>query len=321
MKLLYEIGVKSPVELSYAKITLKNLLRKNHKKEDESFLEHTLMELGVNLYKHANGGKIWIIETNGKIGIVALDKGSGIENITWALKQGTSTIKNSLGVGLYSLTQNSEYSFHICSFTKNSSSFHGTVALLLPKDKKLHKTLFSLSFTKSGNGDFFAQKGRLYFFGDVAGHGLMAEKWAKIIIKNFYETTISCFVVDSFYRQIHQKIQNEDGRGFVGALIEENQQIWNLCGIGNVTIFKNDLKDVTIYRFQDGVVGEAIRNIETKKIFRSNSKLIVTTDGIDDRSAYEILKKMPYDTDIRVTAISLIWFAGLNDDRSVLILK
>ena len=37
MRLLCDIGVKSPIELSYAKTTLKNLLRKNHKKEDESF--------------------------------------------------------------------------------------------------------------------------------------------------------------------------------------------------------------------------------------------------------------------------------------------
>jgi len=185
----------------------------------------------------------------------------------------------------------------------------------------LQKTFFSLSFTKGGNGDFFAQKGHLYFFGDVAGHGIRAEKWAKKIIKNFYETTISCLIVDTFYKQIHQKIQNEEGRGFVGTLIEENQQIWHLCGIGNITLFKKDLKGVTICRFQDGVVGKVIRNIETKKVFRSNSKLIATTDGIDNSSAYEILKNMAFDTDIRVIAISLTWFAGLNDDRSVLILK
>ncbi len=317
MKCLDRIRVTDSVKLVYAKTTLKNHC-KHINAADLSFLEYALMELGVNLYKHTGGGEIWFLEIEGELALAALDHGQGIADPGWAMERGNSSVKNSLGLGLATLNDHPAYRFELFTLTK--PHLHGTIALLKPKrsDQTLH--YLSLPYSMAGSGDFLAQKGKLMLFGDVAGHGSKAQQWATEIANFFYNHTISCITVDDFFQRLHHFLHQHHGRGVVLSLIQQNRKMWQLCGVGNVTVFYQTDEGCTMHHFCEGVIGTMPRKASLMDFDRIKGRLILTTDGIETRGALELFGLFDLQTDADLAALSLCWFAGTHDDQSVLIL-
>lgn len=320
MKRLERIIISNNYELLFAKRTLKNLSTR-YKINDYTFLEFALMELGTNLFKHSSGGEVWILENNKTIGLAVLDRGNGIKDIQKALTKGNSRLANSLGLGLYSVSSNLNYSFNIFSQTKEHSDFSGTVATLFDINNDTDRIFFSLSYLDMEySGDFYLSKGRYGFFGDIAGHGKKAYDNLPKINDFFDKTTISCLTMDNFFANLHSQIIQCDGRSLVGCVFEDSKEAWNFCGVGNIALFELNIaeKKIHLNYFADGIIGEAYRKHKSMTIVRSNKCAILATDGIGLKRAYRIIDAL-IASDKRHLAIILAWFARENDDASLMI--
>jgi len=302
MRLVKKYIIKRDGDLIFAKRDLKNFI--NNKLDTFQF---ALMELGTNILKYPKKGEIWIIEEKGRFGLAALDRGCGIKDINWALKKGTTTFKNgdSLGLGLYQLSQGLDLKFNIFS------SKDGTVVLV---DDFIREELiyFSLPMIESSiyNGDFFAKKKKFFIFGDSAGHGKKAALVAKKIKEIFFSTTISCFFVEDFFKIVDAKLKKENLRGAVFCLIEKIDRYILLCGVGDIGFLHNN----HYYTFNKGVVGEYYSSV---KKFEFRGDIVVFTDGVDEI----FLKKYRKDVkDNYLMVLIGVYFSKRGDDRSILII-
>ena len=303
MKIEKRYLIKEKKDLIFAKLDLKNYLKDFI---DIDFFIFALMELGTNLYKHTDGGEIWILKEGEKRAIASLDKGKGIKNINWALEKGTTTYKGSMGIGLYQLSRNDKYKFEI--FSKENV---GTIILL--HDFNLKEVYLSESYYNNDiNGDFFAKKGHFFLFGDASGHGIKAYKSAEFVKKIFLNTLFSCSFIEDFFREIDKKIKEKSLRGAVLSIIEVTKSRFKICGVGNISmIYHNEL-----ITQKDGVIGVVFSNA-SKYEFSRNDRLIIFSDGI----LFENIKNFLYIKSDYLLALCSIFYSPVLDDKSILILR
>ena len=299
--------ITNDYELIFAKNDLKNFF-KHHTFKDKSFFLFALMEFGTNILKYAKKGEIWLLREEDDFILAALDKGEGIEDLEWALKKGTSS-KNTLGLGLYQLAHNESYIFEIFSSTKE---IKGTIALIRPKKNKKVVRLIRNYLDLPYGGDFILKKGKYIILGDVSGHGKKAFLTASEIQKFFINNSFSCILVDDFLRELDKKIKNEGLRGLVVSILEITKFGVNICGTGSNKVFiKND--QVEMISFKDGIVGEVFSSTSKYQI-KTFGQIFMTSDGIDEKIMYNILKKSK---SLYLSIIGGIYFSDENDDKTI----
>lgn len=308
MKIVETVKITSTTDLIYIKITLKNYL-KRYKVKNLDILILGVMEIGTNILKHAKDGEIWILDEDGYLAIVGLDCGDGIKNISWAIQKGTSSLSDSLGVGLYALHTNKLYNFEIFSITKEDSSRSGTIVGLFNKSGDIY---LNLPLYAPYSGDFYLQKEKYAFFGDIAGHGITAYKSLKTIENLFLKTSFVCSNIEPFFQTLNLALKEK--RGCVGAILYEDNEFYTICGVGNLSIFYKNEK-IKSLNLSNGVVGEVFSKTKTLKL-KKNAILIITSDGIEEKLIFEFLK---LNISTYMMAFCAVWFCGVNDDRSILI--
>ncbi|MBN2869468.1 MAG: hypothetical protein JXK04_00770 [Campylobacterales bacterium] len=323
MNRIADCPVSNPIELLYAKTMLKNCL-KSYPSADPAFLEFALMELGNNLLKHAGKGRLWLILSGQSLGIASIDDGPGIIDIPKAMSQGHTTLEHSLGIGLYSLSAHAGYRMGILSFSpRQGTRFTGTI-LTLVESSSIDPELTALSlplYNAPFNGDFIVRRGKHLFIADVSGHGKKAFESAQEAISFFMDAHLSCPDALPFFKELHDHIQRLGSRSLVGCIIELAQNRWYACGVGNVLAVMFAEGRTHSRTFAPGIVGEAIEELSNFSFERTGTnRLAVFTDGIDPRSATEVLANstgIPAETIV----VALTHFAGTSDDQTALILS
>ncbi len=322
MKIIEQIDIKNRSDMIYAKTVLKNILKHQRKKYDESFLIFALMELSTNLIKHADGGEIWILKSDNEILIASLDYGKGIKDISWATKKGVTSLNNSLGLGLYQLKNSDYYTIDIFSLSKKE--FHGTIVLLKPRDFK--KSIISLQQNYIGehiSGDMFAKKGKFLILADGSGHGKKANQTVQFIKSFFYNNSFSCLLIDEFFQKLHNQIKEKMLRGAVMAIFEVTKNSVQICSVGNISIWYKKGKNYFSIKQKNGIIGEVFSSIAKEKIELSKeTKILATTDGLDINKIEKILSIVPQNISSELLALTLIHFASVkSDDKSVIIIQ
>jgi len=307
MRLEKKYKISTDYELIFAKNDLKNFL-KHQKHEDGNFFLFALMEFGTNILKYSQKGEIWLLSEDDDFILAALDKGGGIEDIEWALKKGTSS-KNTLGLGLYQLSQNEKYKLEI--FTCREK-LKGTVALIRPKKEKRMIYLVQNYLDLPYGGDFVLKKGKYVILGDVSGHGKKAFLSAEIIKEFFMKHAFSCIFIDDFLKKLDIKIKKEKIRSLVISILELTRFGVNICGVGTNKLFvKNE--NIKILTLKDGIIGQVFSSTSKYQI-QEFEQIFMTSDGIDVKIMYNILNKSK---SLYLSVIAGIYFSKDGDDKAI----
>jgi len=307
MKIVKKYKISKEAELIFAKHDSKKILKKYE------FSEHynlALMELGTNLYKHAGSGEIWIIEDENDLLIASVDEGKGIENLNWALRKGSTSLNNSLGLGLYSLRQIKGFEFEV--FSKKD---FGSIFLFKKQRKKDSLFLQSSFYDDVVSGDFIYKKDKFLVIGDVSGHGIKAYKSAQKIQEFLKKELINCQLIDDMINNLHLYIKQNRLRSVVLSVIKNSKKV-EICGVGNIDIFVKDLK-ISQYSQAKGMIGEVFHKVSKYNFERENNIIILKTDGISDKIVKMFLEK---NYSKEMIAIGAIFYSKRNDDKTILIL-
>jgi len=315
MEILEKIEIKNKSDLIFLKHTLRNY---EYLTPDISFYSFALMELGTNLLKHtSNGGYFYFLQKDKQLIIASLDYSNGIKDISWAIQKGHSSLKDSLGIGLYKLSTNKDYHFEIFSLEKE-----GTITLLYPKNLNDSIIYFSEPYlNKKNNGDFFSQKGKFFLFGDASGHTIKAKKTADYITKHFFNNRLSCIMIDEFFSEISCIIKQANMRSAVFCIIEKIKNSINICGVGNIDIWHLNYNSHKYHSLKNGIVGEVYSDITNLHLnLEIKDKLVLSTDGIRKNKLHFLEKLYRYSN--IMGGLAMVHFAGdAMDDKSVLIIR
>ncbi len=312
MKILKKYKIKTKSDLIFARTDLKNFFKDKNFIFKEFFLL-AVMELGTNILKYAITGEMWLIEWEDSFALAALDKGKGIKDIKWAKEKGTST-GGSLGLGLYQLSQSESFMLDIFSFQKDPK---GTVVLLRPKKGSNKFYLIDNYLDLPYGGDFVFSKGKFLIVGDVSGHGKIANRTAQKIKEFFLNVTFSCVLIDDTLKELHEFLLHNNLRSVVLSVVEITKSSVSLCGVGNLNVFVKNSEGLKYLTFKEGVVGEAFSS-SSKFTFKEYSQIFITSDGINQKLMYNILNKTD---DFYLSVIAGIYFAGVDDDKTILGVK
>jgi hypothetical protein len=321
MKRVEKISIKNNADIIYAKTVLRNYLKKRAIDATSSFLIFALMELSTNLLKHAKGGEIWILELKEEILLSALDFGPGIENVAWAMENGTSRLPNSLGIGLYQINKDERYHVEIASFCKKN--LHGTIVLVKPKALKV--PIVCLNDTYIGelvSGDICAKKGRFLLLVDAAGHGRKAAKSAQVITEYFYNTPFSSLLADEYLEKIHTFLKEKRLRGAAVTIFEILQHKVFAYGIGNISFWHQEDHSYNFVSQKDGILGDFF-HVSDKQCFilKPNHNFIAATDGIDATKMNKVLSLIRGGFSPPLIALIAIHFASVAyDDKTVIVM-
>ena len=312
MKILKKYKINNKSDLIFTRTDLKNFF-KNSKFLYKEFFLLCVMELGTNILKYATSGEIWFLEIDDSFGLAALDGGKGIKSINWAKQKGNST-GGSLGLGLYQLSQSEEFVLDIFTSEKEPN---GTAVVLRPKKENKICYLVDNFLDLSYGGDFVFRKGKFLVIGDVSGHGRIANKAADKIKEFFLNTTFSCLLIDEVLQKLHNYLLKNNLRSVVLSVVEVTKSNISLCGVGNLSVFVKDFEGIKYLTFKEGVIGEAFSS-SSKFNFREYSQIFITSDGINQKLMYNILNKT---NNLYLSIIAGIYFAGVNDDKTILGVK
>jgi anti-sigma regulatory factor (Ser/Thr protein kinase) len=321
--------------VSYVKREIHNLVKEYFTEQRTGEIDIVISELTSNIIKHAGRGELlYRLTTNEEkrsFEVLAIDSGPGIKDIGAMMKDGTST-SNTLGQGLGAISR-------LCSFYQiYSRSSFGTIVYckISPEaydddqfgEKHFHAD--ALSVCKPGEtfcGDGYSivkSPTRLnIFLGDGLGHGPHAHEASQTAVQSFVRHNGRQLSPPDLLRTIHVDVKKT--RGLVGsvALINTNEKLIRLCGVGNITtriyngiILKN-------YMSYNGILGMNVpntMNVQEHPMERYQT-IIMFSDGIKNRwdiaSYPNLLKCHP----LLIAAVIYKDQARGTDDMSVLVAR
>ncbi len=249
-------------------------------------------EIAHNAIRHGKGGRAEIFELNsGKmIRVIISDSGPGIQNIELASREGYTTVKTSLGLGLIGAQR------LVDNFTIKSVIEQGTT-VVLEKYRPLHKDTVDYGLVSipdnnyNYNGDQYVLKeydGDSILMGviDGPGQGYDAHSIAQ---------TCKQFVENNYRKPLPELLT-----ALNTLMKESNDEVGITCSLARITPGKFSylgLGDTHAYLFiddkpiqhltnQQGRIGY-VRNVKTNKTEHSfNAKLtvIICSDGIKSMS-------------------------------------
>ncbi|MDF2437798.1 MAG: hypothetical protein K0Q95_2174 [Bacteroidota bacterium] len=293
-----------------------------------------IAELTSNLIKHTpHGGEIIYRITglpyNKVFEVFSLDNGFGENDIQRMLKDGLSSA-NTLGHGLGAIQRLSDH------FQIYSMKGWGTVAfaqkyMVSPSLKPSAKTpviVRAIQENIPGEdvcGDGYAvihkENETQIFLGDGLGHGLEANIAVKMAIEAFRSCTEKRPA--DILRFIHEKVKKSRGLVAAIAILNHQEKVWTLCGVGNIMTRVYTGLEYKNYMAHNGILGLNVSHTLTNCEIPAErfQTLIMCSDGIktkwDINKYVSILK---YDPAILAASIFKD-NARRTDDMSILAAK
>ena len=282
-------------------------------------------EVSRNVLIHAGGGQVIVTGFRNPVGplarIVALDKGTGIQNVAQAMDDGYSTA-GSMGAGLGAMKR-------LATRFEVFTGSGGTVVLLevgsTDPQNKVEVAGMALPYPGErvcgDNWCFDQQADRtIAVIADGLGHGLGAADAAKEAIESF-RGHASLGPAD-ILRYMHDALKKT--RGAVAGLVEilPAQRRLTFAGIGNVSaslIGENTSQSLVSHNGTLGVTAPRIQEFQAE--WNPNSVFVMHSDGLHtkwDLSSYAgLLRRHP----ALICGTLMRDFRRQRDDASILVLK
>jgi len=290
-------------------------------------------ELTSNLIKYAKGGELLyranIEEDHNIIEIYCLDKGIGFENLSKIMNDGYSS-SNTLGHGLGSIKRLSNdfqiYSMknwgcvqyvkicdkpEFCSSPFQGGLNHAAIAVNYPGEK----------FCGDGYHIKSLKKGFQIFLGDGLGHGENANEAVQLAIKAFKQSIE--WEPSEILRDIHSKVKKSRGLVATVASVEYSSEVWNICGIGNISTRIYDGLENKTYTPYNGIIGHNIpRTLNSTSVpYKKHQIIVMHSDGLRTRwNLNEMTSLIKQPSGIIASAIYKENIRG-TDDASILVGK
>ncbi len=282
-------------------------------------LDIVVAELLSNLVKHAHQGELLVRPVGSRWGavpvpgleLIALDNGPGMADPARMLQDGVSTTQT-LGQGLGAINRLSDL-FQLYSvvdwgtivlcriFTEKQPLFIpaptteiGTVVLPKPGE------------TACGDGYAVVETAAhvKLFLGDGLGHGPLAETAVQRAVGAFRQS--DALSPAALLTDIHKAVKGT--RGLVGTVVvyDRAARIWQLCGVGNVSVRISHALGSTGYASHNGIIGSNIpsRLVDQSIAADAGEHVILYSDGLNNRwdiNSYTSLFK--YDPSVLVAAL------------------
>ena len=249
-------------------------------------------ELATNLLKHASRGEIVVrpIVKHGIAGVelLALDKGSGIANVSESLRDGYSTA-GTAGTGLGAIARLA------AEFDIQSQPDKGTAVMARlwggkisePSEDRIAIGAICKPMpgeTRCGDGwgcELLADRCILVLV-DGLGHGMGAAAAAELAVASVHQHRAKAPA--AIVQYAHDALRATRGAALAVAEVDLTQQSLRFCGIGNIsaTILSGDsLRHLVSY---NGTAGHQARKIvEFTYPWSANALLIMHSDGLMTR--------------------------------------
>jgi anti-sigma regulatory factor (Ser/Thr protein kinase) len=246
-------------------------------------------EMATNLVKHAGKGHILLQrilqERAGGLRLMSVDKGPGIEDVTRALADGTSSA-GSMGAGLGAIQRLSD------SFDLYSIPGSGTVVsaeFWHEKDKKASAVPLEIGVvsepirTETVCGDGWGVRGTgntaLLMVVDGLGHGVLAAEAAREaerVLSGAKQDSISEIVQD-----MHGALRKTRGAALAIAKIQFEKRLLSFAGVGNVSASIVAMGSSRSIASHNGTVGHQMSRVQEFTVpWNSDSILVMHSDGL-----------------------------------------
>lgn len=287
-----------------------------------------ITEAATNIVKHAGFGQILLraLEEGGLAGIevIALDKGPGIENLDWHIKDGNSTA-GTYGIGLGTLNRLSQ------AFDIYTAPGKGTVLWMIiwNVDQKPAPGAWQVGAVcvpikgEEVSGDSWAMAAHeqrvTLIVADGLGHGPDAAIAANAAVTLHDIAAQSPTII---LQRAHVALQGTRGAAVGVSHINKDSSTLSFAGIGNIAVCIVREQGNRHLISHNGIVGSNMRKVqEFSESWGSDSLLVAHSDGISTRwdlSSYpQLLDCHP----AIIAAVIYRDFARGRDDSTVVVLR
>jgi anti-sigma regulatory factor (Ser/Thr protein kinase) len=253
-------------------------------------------ELGNNLVRHAQGGRLFLSSRSGRseVEVIAVDEGPGIADIDRCLGDGYST-GGTPGTGLGAVRRLAR------DFDIHSAVPEGTivVARLRPAGQPDDTgdicvggvALAAPGETVCGDAWAFAQEGRraALLVADGLGHGPDAAEASQAAVAVFQLAPLAA--PRQQIERLHARLRSTRGAALSLMLLDDEAGTIRVSGAGNIFArVLSGIEDRTLLS-QHGTVGVTIRTPEEIQVaWPAHALLVACSDGIETRWKPELLR-------------------------------
>lgn len=250
-------------------------------------LNLAVSEIAQNAWRHASGGIVEVHALkNGKlIRIIVSDKGNGIGNIEMAMREGFSTIRTSLGIGLEAAQRLTD-KFEIQSEVGKGTTITMEKYLPMTTDQVEYGVVCIPDEDYNFNGDEFLIKefdGDKILLAAIDGIGQGYNAYAmSVLIKNFLQENYSQ-PLETLLQSCDFLLKESEltgGAALSLAIVEPTQLTY--LGVGDThSYLHHGGKSTKLFNFEGRVGDYQLANIKaTKYPIEATSVLVMCTDGI-----------------------------------------
>ena len=251
-------------------------------------------EIGRNAIRHAGGGECSLeIKKGGRIlAITISDNGRGIKNLDQAMREGFSTIKTSLGLGLEVAERNVDH-FHITSDPSDGTSVYMEKYRPISQDTVDYGLVSIADANYNFNGDQYVLKeydGDTVLIGLIDGPGQGYDAYALAIsCKTFIEKNYR-LSLDKLMGSLHSLMdESNDEVGITASLCRISPNKIQYKGVGDTHAYILRRDEFTSLPNQGGRLGQLhkFRNGVSEYSFDHQVNIILCTDGLSVISPFD----------------------------------
>lgn len=297
---------------------------------DAGRLALVVTELGTNLQRHAQGGRLLIAARpqQGEVEVIGIDDGPGIPDLALAMQDGHSS-GSTPGTGLGAVSRLAD------DFDIHSSMPGGTVSVARVRAKRPANEVPPAAAVQigaiclpaphesvSGDGWAFAVHGEQVsvLLADGLGHGPEAAKASQAAIDAFALAPQGD--LRETVQRLHRELQTTRGAAVCALRVDLAASAVSYTGAGNIVgrvlsgVFDKSL--VT----QHGTAGIQIRKPETTSLdLPEHALVILHSDGIETRWTVERIRALLQRDPTLVAAVLLRDHTRHRDDATVVVIR